>query len=630
MDPGRRIITLSIIASNLVVFVVCWYTIGTFNDPEWTKGLLYNGAEFAPLTLDKEWYRVITHLFLHGSIYHLAFNMYALFTVGSEAERLVGAQKFLWIYFLCGITASLASLYFNLFTVGVGASGAIFGLFGFMLTVQIAESKKDDRPVAPLVVNFLIFLVVNFLFATVLNADNAAHMGGLAGGLIIGIATILSGSSYREIKVEYLVLILSIAGFVVLPRYQVTYFKFFQSVLATEDSMNTLFRKKDISDEAYLKYFEKFGFYWDSTRALLDAQSYVPEVLHQDTARLKRYIYLRKQENDFRIRMIRKESYRYMDSIEWSHQQMQSCFPLDYPLTQLVPVREPETDSVAAPRWHAVKTWYNEAWEEIPGPPGAFYRLGQQDSLGRWLGLAIDYYSSGLVQMKGSFKDGRKDGVFLYYSDHNTYEAAGRYSQGEPVGKWENFHRNGILKSEEYFRREYFMKNLWDSTGQLLIQNGEGTYTHYYDNGVLAEQGEYHEGKKEGVWRGYHSNGQPYFEEFFSKGRLVQGRSSTLNGQRFVYDASSFFPIPEAGYPYFNNYLKEKATALGLSTPGMVKVSFLVTINRVLTDFQIDKSLNPQADSLAVEWIKSGPAWLPPREHGHIMQSGWAFVTVEF
>ena len=135
-------VTIILITINLLVFIYCRVSIGTFNDPTWTQGLLFRGAEFAPLSLDDEWYRIFTHLFMHGSILHLLLNMYALSSVGSEIEQLTGTRKFLFIYFLTGLSASLGSLYFNLFTVGVGASGAIFGLFGFSLIVQLSESRK--------------------------------------------------------------------------------------------------------------------------------------------------------------------------------------------------------------------------------------------------------------------------------------------------------------------------------------------------------------------------------------------------------------------------------------------------------------------------------------------------------
>lgn len=305
MELRSRLITLSLILANTVVFVACRYIIGTFDDPVWAQGLLFNGAEFAPLTLDKEWYRVFTHMFLHGNILHLAFNLYALFMVGSEVERGTSSIKFLWIYFVCGITASLASLYFNLFVIGVGASGAIFGLFGFSLVVQIADNRKESKPNAPLLINFIIFLGINLFYAKMLNADNAAHMGGLAGGLLLGAASVLNQSA-KQVKAEYLLLVLSVVAFLYLPRYQVTYFNFFQRVLAAEDSARLLFNNRNLSDEDYLKHFKRFEKHWDTTRILLDAQSYLPEALHQDTFRLRRYIDLRKKENSFRIQLLGK------------------------------------------------------------------------------------------------------------------------------------------------------------------------------------------------------------------------------------------------------------------------------------------------------------------------------------
>lgn len=629
MEFRNRVITLALVLSNLLVFIVSWYTIGTTKDPQWSQGLLFNGAEFAPLTLDREWYRIVTHLFLHGNFLHLAFNMYALFTVGSEVERTTGPIKFLWIYFLCGFTASLASLYFNLFTIGVGASGAIFGLFGFSLVIQIAESRKADRPIIPLVINFGIFLGVNLLYAKLLNADNAAHIGGLVGGLILGVIT-LWDNSYKRVRAEYLTLIVSVIVFFLLPRYQVSYFKFFQRVITIEDSSKALFQKQNISDAEYLNNFKKYDRYWDSARVMLDAHTYLPEALHQDTFRLRRYIHWRKQENNFRILLLEKESYRYMDSIEMSQQRLQPYFQLDYPLTQLLPIRDPEKDTLVKPTLYPVKIWYNDEWEEVAGPPAAFYRLGQKDTAGVWQGPVRDYFNSGKVQMKGSYKNGRRDGVFLYYSDHNTYESAGRYINEIPVGKWERFHPNGRLKSEEYFEPEYFMKNMWDSLGNPLVINGEGHVKFYYPNGKLAETGTYRNGKKEGMWLGYHTNGQLYYEEIFAMGGLLQGRSITEDGQRFVYDASSLFPIPESGYFHLQAYIQRKVKDLNPSNHGLVKVWFRVTVNRVLTDFQIDKSLTPDLDAQAIEFLKAGPSWLPARDHGHQMRNGWATVTIEF
>lgn len=622
--------TLLLIVINVVVFLYCYYRAGTFSDPAWTQGLLFRGAEFAPLTLDKEWYRLITHMFMHGSILHLLFNMYALFSVGNEVEQITGTKKFLWIYFIGGFTSSLASLYFNLFSIGVGASGAIFGLFGFSLVIQIVESRKNDHPVMPIVINFIIFLVVNLFFAEALHADNSAHMGGLAGGLVLGMISLLN-PSYRVMMAEYLLFPVCVSLFLALPRYPVTYFNFFQKVLNIEDSTSQLFKQKNLSDAGFLKGFKKQYVEWDTARAMLEAHTYLPQALQSDTSKLKHYIALRKQEASFRINLIEQESYRYFDSIAWVQEKTQPYMQLEHPLTMMRPIKKQDIpDSISPSRYDQVQVWFNDEWEELPGPPGSFYRIGQRDSLGRWQGPVRDFYKNGAVQMKGSYQDNQRDGVFLYYSDHNTYESAGRYDHDRFVGKWERFYDNGILMSEEYFHDGYFMKNIWDSTGNQLVKDGAGKYRHYYTNGVVSEEGEYRDGRKRGTWYGRHTNGAIHFEEFFNNGMLVSGRSRTLDGQTYVYDESSLYPMPEGGNAQLVQYLTKRVKALKPSQHGQVNLIFRVTTNNVITDFQVRKSLNKELDAKAIEFIREGPKWIPAREHGHMKQSGLGLVTVEF
>src|SRR5690349_4411953 len=120
-------LTLGLIILNCVVFALCYYSIGTFADPIWTLGLLERGALFNPYALDGQWYRIFAAMFLHGHIAHLLFNMYALYSAGGAVESKTGTKKFLIIYLLSGVAAALASLYWGLFTIVVGASGAIFG-----------------------------------------------------------------------------------------------------------------------------------------------------------------------------------------------------------------------------------------------------------------------------------------------------------------------------------------------------------------------------------------------------------------------------------------------------------------------------------------------------------------------
>jgi membrane associated rhomboid family serine protease/antitoxin component YwqK of YwqJK toxin-antitoxin module len=622
--------TLVLLLVNVVVFALSYLRVHTFSEPEWTLNLLSLGAEFNPYTLDQEWYRLFTHLFLHGSILHLVFNMVALFAAGKEVEQEVGTKKFLWVYFLSGVAAALTSLYWSLFTIGVGASGAIFGLFGFSLIINLASSRKEDRPVTPIIVNFVIFLGINLLFANAFKADTAAHLGGLACGMIIGMVSLLFTDSLRTSTWEIALIPLLVTIYFSLPRYQVSYFKFFQQVLAVEDSTQNLFSRKNLSDEAFVEGYKKGKAQWDTTLILLRAHAYLPKALHSDTAKLARYIALRKQEAGFRITLIERESYIYRDSLDIIQESMKSSLSLDYPL-MMVHQRPKQPEPLQPKEQLAeVQVWYNGDWEELAGPPGAYYRIGSKDSLDRWQGPVTDFFANGDIQMKGSYKDNEHEGIFIYYSDHKTYVSAGRYKGDRHVGKWESFHDNGMMESEVYYDKRYFLKNLWDAHGNQLVHNGNGKEVQRYANGVIKTEGEYRDGHREGYWYGRRETGELYYEENFYRGRLVNGRSRSREGRNFIYDESSLSPLPEGGYKKLSEYIQGEVKKVASAWKGTVRLSFRVTAHNTLTEFKVEKSVSTVLDEQARHILLAGPRWISAKEHGQEVTDGYAFVNVEF
>ncbi len=129
-----------------------------------------------------EYYRLVTAMFLHGGIVHIAFNMLILHQLGTQLELFLGSKKFALIYFVAGIAGSFASATFNdAYTVSVGASGAIFGLMGAYFVV--AKSIRFDT--SYIVGMIGLNLVIGFI---VPNIDWHAHLGGLlAGAAIAGV-----------------------------------------------------------------------------------------------------------------------------------------------------------------------------------------------------------------------------------------------------------------------------------------------------------------------------------------------------------------------------------------------------------------------------------------------------------
>ncbi len=622
--------TISLIIINIIIFCVEYFTIGNSSDTNWTLGLLRLGALFNPFTLHDEWYRIFSHMFLHGSILHVAMNMYGLFSVGGEVESSAGTKKFLWVYFLSGICSALSSLYFGLFNISVGASGAIFGVFGFALLINIMESRRDKRPLGPILTNFLIFLGINLAIAKSVNADNAGHLGGLAAGVFIGLFTMVTNSRLNAVNVEYLLLCLCIAVYFLLPRYQIHYYNFYQAILAVEGRAKINLAASH-NDNDYLKTFKQTNVGWDSALRILNGEKYIPEKLHRDTFKLRHYIKWQKLENDFRIKMIERESFVYLDSVEIATDSSKNYLDLEYFLSYKRSMKDsiPDPEQKQIPP-QMIKVLYDKNWKETNSPSFKYFRIGIRDSLQQWQGLVRDFYANGEVQMKGAYKNDKCNGIFIYYSDHHTYTSAGRYENDRSVGKWETFHNNGKLESEIFYDHDYFLKNMWDSTGALLIKNGNGHFVQYYTNGVIKESGDYIDGKKEGYWSGRNKNNEMYFEENFHQGRLVKGRSRSLQGGLFYYDESSFSPLPTGGLPEFKKYLSIAAAKIKTDTSGSVMLSFRVASDGTLADFQIMHSLSRELEEKAKDIVLHGPRWIPAKNHGQESIDGFAFARVDF
>jgi TonB-dependent SusC/RagA subfamily outer membrane receptor len=148
--------------------------------------LLEWGANYKPLTTRGQWWRLLTSTFLHGGLMHLLMNLYGLMFIGMFLEPLLGRVKLLLIYLLTGMLASVSSLLWYQATVSVGASGAIFGLYGVFLALLLTGVFESDFKKSFLA-STAIFVGYNMLFGFLVSGiDNAAHVGGLVSGLVIG------------------------------------------------------------------------------------------------------------------------------------------------------------------------------------------------------------------------------------------------------------------------------------------------------------------------------------------------------------------------------------------------------------------------------------------------------------
>ena len=192
LKPKKIIVTKLLIIACIVMYLLSLFLTNNF-----TESLILLGANNRGLVLNGEVFRLITNAFLHGSVIHLAVNMYSLWIIGTQVETYLGKVKFFIIYILSALMGSLFSIIFYENSLSVGASGAIFGLMGALLYFgyhyRLYLSNALTSQIIP------IIIVNLFLGFTMSGIDNGAHIGGLIGGYL---ATMIVGVKYKSTKRE--------------------------------------------------------------------------------------------------------------------------------------------------------------------------------------------------------------------------------------------------------------------------------------------------------------------------------------------------------------------------------------------------------------------------------------------
>ena len=150
-----------------------------------------------------ELYRLVTPMFLHApnTFWHIGFNSYALFIFGPHVEQAFGHIRFLSLYLIAGFTGSAVSYAFGACdTLGVGASGAIFGVLGGLFV--FLYNRRREQFVREFMKNIVFLIVINFVigFLPGMNIDNLAHLGGLIGGAAMGLGLDTEGRETSPLR----------------------------------------------------------------------------------------------------------------------------------------------------------------------------------------------------------------------------------------------------------------------------------------------------------------------------------------------------------------------------------------------------------------------------------------------
>lgn len=259
-----------IISINFILFIYTTCFSGSLFLPS-SPSLIQLGARDLVHISKGEYWRFVTPLFLHGGLIHFLVNNFALKIVGPIVERTSGYVFFVLLYLMTGLGSNLFASMFSP-SIGVGASGALFGLLGFMLVFEliynfkfsseISSAEKPDKPLKKFIYlyPFLFTILLNFMIAESINLtihvteygnfgiDNAAHAGGLVCGVILGFLYLL-GRENRLLKTNTVLLTISSLLFGVVLLYG------YKHVSSEEHAVSLLQSKADAASEPQEDYF---------------------------------------------------------------------------------------------------------------------------------------------------------------------------------------------------------------------------------------------------------------------------------------------------------------------------------------------------------------------------------------
>jgi membrane associated rhomboid family serine protease/Flp pilus assembly protein TadD len=189
------LITKILIGLNALVFVVMVLRGVSPFLPSPQQAIAF-GADFGPLTLNGQWWRLVTSMFVHFGIVHIGLNMWCLWNLGRAAEQLMGRASYLLAYFVSGVFASIVSVYWHPMDAGAGASGAIFGMAGVLVSYVYLKKTPSHLQINSKMLGSLgTFIAYNLAFGALPGISNAAHIGGLVMGLAVGAVLPASGAS---------------------------------------------------------------------------------------------------------------------------------------------------------------------------------------------------------------------------------------------------------------------------------------------------------------------------------------------------------------------------------------------------------------------------------------------------
>lgn len=215
-------VTTVLVGLNLAVFAAMALAGVSLTEPTIDQLKLW-GANWGPLSLGAQPWRIVSSNYLHIGIIHIAFNMWCLWNLGNLAERIFDRRTYVLTYTACGIAGSLASLWWHPFVVGAGASGAIFGLAGALIAaLYLGKLPIPKQAMRQILTSLIFFAIYNLGFgAAVGGIDNSAHIGGLLCGLALGAVLAKHLMSPPEVRANWRLGVFAVTTLVLVAAFTV-------------------------------------------------------------------------------------------------------------------------------------------------------------------------------------------------------------------------------------------------------------------------------------------------------------------------------------------------------------------------------------------------------------------------
>ncbi len=324
--PSKHcLITPLLIYANWIVYLLMVFSSSSVFDFSTDLLHAWGGALQYDVLHGSVW-QWVTYMFLHGGLSHIVANTFALLYVGQFLEPMLGRSRFLLVYLLAGIAAGITSSIYNPFSVAVGASGPIFGLYGTFLA--LLSTRLITRTVRRTLLRVLLLFVVYNLLGGLQSEtiDNAAHIGGMLAGMVLGIFMFVDIAKVHKLVYYLLIYLLMISmvalyGFTTIHNLEDKSTKWARAMdrISTlgDLALEPLQHEKDNSentDELVDEYINRGNYYWNEcikeVNTLYPIRG-IPQSRVEVLDKMKKYYFVRIRSYNIRVKMLKSSEDDY-------------------------------------------------------------------------------------------------------------------------------------------------------------------------------------------------------------------------------------------------------------------------------------------------------------------------------